>query len=129
MAKSKLTKAKEISSETKEKVLKRQHYKSIGGVVLTLQTAEFHHYIFRSASGVGYEWNIVALTHDEHFAIHNSKPVKVNGAERYSVDEFDVLIRNHFRKHYQGWSEDKCKYKKFCEEKDYGVKNRNENNK
>ena len=43
MAKSRLTKAKEISPETKQKVWDRQHGRSISGVALSPYNVEFHH--------------------------------------------------------------------------------------
>lgn len=122
MAKSVQTKAKEISAETKREVLERQGYRSISGVALTASNTEFHHYVFRSHGGVGYEWNIVAVTAEEHRAIHDHQPIKVNGRERYTWDEFQTLIHNHLCLRYAGWSKDKCKYKKYWAEEDYQVK-------
>ena len=82
MAKSNLTKAKEISQATKEKVLERQGYRSISGVALN--TADFHHVIYRSNSGIGYEWNVVAITPEEHRLFHDKQDIPVNGRARYS---------------------------------------------
>lgn len=118
--KSKLTATKEITRDTKEKVLERQHHRSISGVALP-SSAEFHHYIFRSASGVGFEWNVIALTPEEHRAVHDRQPIKVNGRVRYQPDEFDTLMRNHLIINYSGWSVDNCKYKKYKDEEEYGV--------
>lgn len=114
-------KAKDISPETKEKVLKRQEGKSISGVTLYPYNTEFHHFRLRSDSGVGYEWNIVAITTDEHRRYHDHLPIKVNGRERYSWDEFNTLMRNHLVLRYIGWEWDKCKYHKYWKEEDYGV--------
>ena len=124
MAKSKLTKAKEISYETKCKVLDRQGNRSITGVMLSPNNVEFHHVIYRSDSGIGYEWNIVALTRDEHRWVHDHQPIMVNGRVRYSWDEFNILMKNHLKKMYEGWSEYSCKFHKYWEEKDYGVTRR-----
>ena len=110
---------KDISVQTKKDVLNRQKNRSISGAFLTMETASFHHFIPRSASGVGYEWNIVALTFDEHRAVHDHQPIKVNGKIRYTWDEFMTLIRNHLVLNYRHWSESKCKYEKYKE--DYGV--------
>ena len=121
MAKSKLTKAKEISFETKQKVLDRQGNRSISGVYLAPYNVEFHHVIPRSASGVGYEWNIVALTKEEHRLYHDHCSIPVNGKERYTWLEFDILMKNHLKMRYEGWSEEKCKFRKYAEESDYKV--------
>ena len=119
--KSKQTKTKEISRETKQIVLQRQHYKSISGVALTEQSAVFHHVVFRGNQGVGYEFNIVALTWEEHRRFHDGLSIFVNGKERYSNQEFNTLMKNHLKLNYNGWTEDKCKYKKYFDEKDYGI--------
>lgn len=121
MGKSNQTKAKEISAETKREVLERQGYRSISGVALTASNTEFHHYVFRSRGGVGHEWNIVAVAAEEHRAIHDHQPIKVNGRERYTWAEFQTLIHNHLCLRYNGWSVDRCKYHKFWEEEDYKV--------
>lgn len=125
MAKSKLTKAKEISFETKQKVLDRQGNRSISGVYLAPWNTDFHHVIYRSASGCGYEWNIVALTKDEHRWVHDHQSILVNGAKRYTWDEFNILMKNHLKLHYDGWSEERCKVRKYAEESDYGVTRKN----
>lgn len=122
MAKSNCTKAKEISLKTKEKVLKRQSNKSISGASLYNNNVEFHHVVFRSSSGVGYEWNIVALTSDEHRALHDKNMIEVNGRVRYTNEEFEILIKNHLKIKYPNWSEDKCKYHKYWKEQDYEIK-------
>lgn len=122
MAKSNYTKAKEISHKTKENVLKRQSNKSISGASLYNNNVEFHHVVLRSSSGVGYEWNIVALTSDEHRALHDKKSIDVNGRVRYTWQEFDTLIKNHLKIKYPNWSEEKCKYHKYWKKKDYEIK-------
>lgn len=124
MAKSKLTKAKEISYETKMKVLDRQGNRSISGVMLSPYNVEFHHVVPRSSSGIGYEWNIVAITKDEHRLYHDRCSIPVNGRDRYTYLEFEILMKNHLRKMYVGWNEEKCKFRKYAEEKDYGVTRR-----
>lgn len=121
MAKSKITKQKEITKETKQKVLARQNNKSVSGVYLTPYNTDFHHVIFRSDSGVGYEWNIVAITTEEHSLFHDKKKIKVYGRERYTWQEFDTLMKNHLKIKYPNWSEDKCKVNKYFSEEDYGV--------
>lgn len=121
MGKSRLTKAKEISQETKQKVWDRQHGRSISGVALSPYTVEFHHVIPRSDSGIGYEWNIVAITAEEHRWYHDHSDIKVNNRERYSYLEFEILMKNHLKLHYANWSEDNCRFRKYADEEDYGV--------
>lgn len=118
---SKYTEAKTITLETRKSVLDRQNHRSISGRYLTEDTASFHHYVERSSGGVGYEWNIVALTFEEHRAIHDHQPIKIGKRVLYTYDQFITLIRNHLIINYEGWSEEKCKYKKYLEEQEYGV--------
>ena len=122
--KSKLTKAKEISYETKCKVLDRQGNRSITGVMLSPYNVEFHHVVPRSASGIGYDWNIVAITKDEHRWYHDHANIRVNGKDRYTYLEFEILMKNHLKKMYIGWAEEKCKFRKYAEENEYGVTRR-----
>jgi len=117
---------KEISDKTKKAVLNRQGFRSVSGAFLNEQSASFHHYIPRSASGVGYEWNIVALTFDEHRAVHDHQPIKVNGRVRYTWEEFHTLMHNHLSLRYEHWSEDKCKYIKRFTEEEYGVERKDQ---
>ena len=121
MAKSRLTKAKEISQETKQKVWNRQHGRSISGVALSPYNVQFHHVIPRSDSGVGYEWNIVAITFDEHRWYHDKNDIKVNGRNRYTWLEFEILMKNYLKLHYRNWSEENCRVRKYADEEDYGV--------
>ena len=88
---------------------------------LSPYNTEFHHVIPRSASGIGAEWNICAITSDEHRAFHDHQYILVNGKKRYTYLEFDILMKNHLKKMYEGWSEDNCRFRKYAEEKDYGV--------
>lgn len=122
MAKSNQTKAKEISEATRRKVYERQKGRSISGAFLHSGNIEYHHAIFRGNQGIGYEWNIVAITSEEHRALHDKQPIVVNGRIRYTWQEFDSLIKNHLKLNYSGWSEEKCKYHKYWEEADYEVK-------
>lgn len=115
------TKAKEISTETKIAVLERQGYKSISGVSLYGKAFHFHHVRFKSDSGVGYEFNIVAITAEEHRLYHDRKNIKVNGRDRYTWQEFETLMRNHLKMNYTGWSLEACRYHKYFKEEDYGV--------
>lgn len=121
MPKSKYVQAKEISDSTKKAVMIRQGFRSISNAFLTESTASFHHFVPRSAGGIGYEWNIVALTFDEHRAIHDHQPIKVNGRVRYTYEEFITLIRNHLILRYKNWSEENCKYRKRMTAEEYGV--------
>lgn len=120
MARTKFNEFKEISNATRDAVMNRQHSCSISGAGLGANPS-FHHVVPRSASGVGFEWNIVALTFDEHRAYHDHQPIKVNGRVRYTWEEFDTLIRNHLKLRYRNWSEDRCKYHKYWSYEDYGI--------
>lgn len=122
--KSKLTKAKEISEATKKAVLERQNNRSISGVYLIGKPVEYHHVIYRSQGGIGVEWNVVAITSEEHRALHDGQSIKVNGKEYYTCEEFKTLIKNHLKLFYACWSEDACKYHKGWELSAYGVKKR-----
>lgn len=114
-------KAKDISQATKEKVLARQNGRSVTGVILYQGNTEFHHVRPRSDSGVGYEWNIVAITKEEHRLYHDHQPIKVNGRVRYSWEEFNTLLKNHLILRYLNWDWEKTKYHKYWEEDDYGI--------
>lgn len=123
--KSKQTEIKEVSAETKRVVMERQHFCSIGKQTLFQNAVEFHHVISRGRQGVGYEWNIVALTPQEHRAYHDGNNIKVNGRDRYTPQEFETLMKNHLKMNYEGWTEEKCKYHKGWEEEDYGIRRTN----
>ncbi|MBR2653985.1 MAG: HNH endonuclease [Lachnospiraceae bacterium] len=115
-------KAIEVTEETKKKVLERQDYKSISGAGLNVRTVNYHHVIPRSSSGVGYEWNIVALTGEEHREYHDHAPITINGRQYYSWEEFDTLIQNHLKIKYPNWSKKLCRYNKYKEtEEEYGI--------
>lgn len=114
----------EVSDKTKRAVLDRQKFMSISGATLFPSSTEFHHVVPRSASGVGYEWNIVALTFEEHRSYHDHQPIKVNGRVRFTWEEFDTLIHNHLKINYGGWSEKICKFQKYKEEEDYEIHRR-----
>lgn len=115
------TKAKSITLETRKAVLDRQGNRSISGAYLTEGTASFHHYVERSSGGVGYEWNIVALTFEEHRAVHDHQDIKIGKRVLYTYKQFITLMRNHLIINYENWSEDRCKYKKRLLEEEYGV--------
>lgn len=115
-------KAIEVTEATKKKVLERQNYKSISGAALTTRSVNYHHVLPRSSSGVGYEWNIVALTTEEHMMYHDHLSIVFNGRELFTWEEFDTLIKNHLKIHYPNWSLKLCRYNKYNEsEEDYGV--------
>lgn len=109
--KSNLTKAKEISQETKQKVLERQNGLSISGVWLG-RGVEFHHILHRSSQGCGEEFNIVGITPEEHRAYHDHQPIKVNGKVYYTWEEFDTLMKNHLKLRYNNWTLQGCKVRK-----------------
>lgn len=117
--------AKSITPETRKAVLERQGGTSISGRYLTEGTASFHHYVERSSGGVGYEWNIVALTFEEHRAVHDKRPILVDPYRSkqilYEHKRFVEKMREHLMENYINWSEDNCKYKKRLLEQDYGI--------
>lgn len=122
MGKGDFTKAKQITLATKQKVWERQKGVSILSHYPITKEMCCCHFIGRGEkSGVGYEWNIVGLTPDEHRLLDENKPIG-----RYTNQEAQTLLRNHLILNYKGWSEDKCSYHKYWEEKDYGVTRRNE---
>lgn len=122
------TKAKQITPATKKKVWKRQKGRSIlSNHPISVEMCCCHYVGKGERSGVGYEWNIVGLLPDEHRQLDENKPITVNGRIRYTNSEAQSIIGNHLKRHYNGWSREKCSYHKYYEEKDYGV-TRNESN-
>lgn len=118
MPKSKATKMKEISFATKCQVLDRQGNRSLTGVYLS--HPYFHHVVERgNGSGVGLAFNIIALTFEEHRAVHDHQPIMVNGRQRYSWDEFQILMKNYLKIQYPKWTEEACHIHKYWEEQDY----------
>lgn len=113
--------AQVVSDKTKKIVLERQKSRSVSGSYLTPQNCNFHHYISVGAGGVGYEWNIIALTPSEHRQLHDGFDIKCDNGRKYTNEEFKTLIRNHFRLNYFGWEEKKCRYMKNKEMEDYGI--------
>lgn len=125
MARSKLTKLKEITQKTREEVWNRQHGRSISGVALNPYNVEFHHVISRGNEGIGLAYNIVAITSEEHRWYHDHRNIKVNGRDRYTFEEFTALMKNHLKIYYPKWTENGCKYHKGWTEEDYwkGIEN------
>ena len=121
---SKVKQAKSISLETRKSVLERQHYRSISGRYISESNASLHHFVERSSGGIGYEWNIVALTFEEHRAVHDHQPIKMGKRVLYTYDEFQTLMRNHLIINYENWSEQKCKFQKRLTEEEYGISRR-----
>ena len=121
-----LTKAKQITSQTKKAVWDRQK----GLSLLSRQAISVEmcccHYVGRGEkSGVGYEWNIVGLTPTEHMELDQNKPITFNGRKLYTNDEAQTLIHNHLLLNYEGWTKEKCSYHKYWKEEDYGIHRRN----
>lgn len=113
----------EITQKTKADVLIRQRGMSISGAWLG-NNVNFHHVIGTGLGekGVGYEWNVIALTPEEHRWVHDHQPIKVGNHVRYTYEEFITLMKNHLKINYPNWTEEKCKVHKGWEEKDYGIK-------
>lgn len=111
MAKSKQTKAHEISYETKLKVWERQKGKSIfSGITITPEMCCCH-FIPRSCGGLGKEWNIFGCYQgygiNEHRLFDEHKPIA-----NLTAEQCNIVLKNHFKLHYKGWSEQHCKYRK-----------------
>ena len=120
MVKGDYTKAKGITLQTKEKVFKRQHGRSLlSNIPITVNQCCCH-VLGRGRGGVGYEWNIIGLTYNEHRLLDENKPI-------YGVSNDEVVerIKDYLRSEYDGWSEEKCHYHKYFKEADYGVTRRN----
>ena len=122
------TKAKQITPQTKEKVWRRQHGRSLLSNKSITKEMCCCHVVGRGNSGVGYEWNIVGLTPDEHRELDESKPITIDGKVRWTNEEAQTLIRNHLILNYENWSESNCKYKKYKKEGEYGVVARRDRN-
>lgn len=125
MPKSRQTKVKGITQATKEKVWRRQKGLSILSNRPITVAQCCCHYIGRGVRGVGYEWNIVGLTPEEHRLLDENKPIPVNNRKRWTNAEAQILIKNHLILNYIGWSEEACEYDKYkFSEEEYGVKPR-----
>lgn len=114
-----------ITEATRKKVLERQNYLSVFGQWLG-NGVEMHHVCTSGLGekGVGYEWNVCALSTEEHRAITDHQPIKVNGKEIYTYEEAITIMKNHLKINYPNWCESKCKVKKGYSESDYGIKRR-----
>ena len=115
-----------ISDLTRKHVRERQNNFSPFGNWLG-QSCHFHHVIGSGLGekGVGYEWNVIALTCEEHMAIHQHQPIKVYGLVKYTYDEAITIMKNHLKTHYPNWTEKKCKVHKGWEASDYEITRRN----
>lgn len=121
------TKAKQITPKTKQKVFERQGGRSIlSKYPITVEMCCCHYVGKGEKSGVGYEWNIVGLTPEEHRQLDLNQPIKVGGRIRWTNEQAQTIIRNHLVQNYDGWSREKCSYHKYWKEEDYGVKRRYE---
>ena len=112
----------DISNDTRQIVYERQKgFSPFGNWLGT--SCDYHHVVNSGlgVKGVGYEWNIVALTREEHRSIHDKQPIKVNGIKKYSYDEAITIIKNHLKINYIGWGEEKCKVHKGFDKEDYKV--------
>lgn len=126
-----IRKQTDISDEEKELVLKRQNYRSISKVFIgnNIKNCDFHHVINSGLGekGVGYEWNLVAITRYEHRQITDHKGISIHGIDgevKYKYEEFISAMKNHLKVNYTNWSEANCKVHKGYSKEDYGVKRR-----
>lgn len=112
----------EITNDTRQIVYQRQKGFSPFGNWLG-ESCDYHHVVNSGlgVKGVGWEWNIIALTRLEHQAIHNHQPIKVGSVDRYTYEEAITLMKNHLKLHYPNWCEEKCKVHKGWEKEDYGI--------
>lgn len=112
----------EISNETRQEVYQRQKGFSPFGNWLG-NSCDYHHVVNSGlgVKGVGYEWNIIALTREEHRSIHDHQPIKVNGLIKYTYEEAITIMKNHLKICYPNWCEEKCKVHKGWEIKDYKI--------
>lgn len=127
MAKSKQTKAHEISYETKLRVFKRQNGKSLFAPYRPISIEMCCcHYVSRANGGLGQEWNIFGCYQspwlDEHKAydgqFSNQEVKKIMNLDR---EQMRVVVGNHLNKSYMGWTKDKCKYHKHWNDEDYEI--------
>lgn len=125
MAKGDYTKAKKITQKTKQAVYERQKGRSIlSGIPISISMCCCHFVGRGEKSGVGYEWNIVGLTPEEHMFLDQNKPMwfYINGNVKALTNaEMQQKIEQHLKENYIGWSREKCSYHKYWEEKDYEV--------
>lgn len=127
--KHKQTIAHEITRETKEKVWKRQHGKSLfSNRTITVDMCCCH-YVSRAQGGVGYEWNIFGCYQSPWCNEHDAFDGKLSEKEvrkmlNLTAEEMKTVAGNHLKRNYNNWSIENCTYKKWYEENDYGVTRR-----
>lgn len=118
----------DITDEEKTIVLKRQGYRSISGYWLgtDIHNCDFHHVVNSGlgVKGVGYEFNLVAITREEHRCLHDGQPISMFNKVIYTNQQFKSLCKNHLKLNYINWKEENCKVKKGYSKEDYGVKRR-----
>lgn len=101
MAKSKMSKACDISQSTKSKVWERDGGRCI--ICGNPNAAPNAHYIRRSQGGLGVEQNVVTLC----LNCHNRYD---NGDKR---EEYGKEIERYLRSHYHDWNPDDLIYRKW----------------
>lgn len=117
--KSKQTKAHEITQKTKETVYIRQRGRSIfpPHKEITVDMCCCH-YIPRSRGGLGEEWNIFGCYQTPWLDEHKMYDRQIRS--NLSHEEMEEIIIRHFKENYDGWDEEKCKYRKYVT--DYGIR-------
>ena len=101
MAKSKRSKACDISPKVRKEVLERDNHQCIiCGKNHGLQIA---HYISRARSGLGIPQNLATMCVSCHFAMDNGK----------YHEELQKAVREHLQAHYDNWNEKDLIYKKW----------------
>ena len=79
----------------------------------------YHHIVSKGSEGVGYEFNVIALTPDEHIAYHRGSAVLTEFKTIRNRKEFDQFIDDYMKNFYPNWSRSKCKYVPGWSEEDY----------
>ena len=118
MARSNRSKVIEISQKTRRKVMERQDGLSITGRSLG-NGVNYHHIVSKGSEGVGYEFNVIALTPDEHIEYHRGSSILTEHKGKLNRKEFDQFIDDYMKQIYSNWSRDKCKYVPGWTEEDY----------
>ena len=104
----KRTKALSITWNTKEKVWKRQHGRSLySGKPISVSECCCH-FIPRSKGGLGIEENIIGLTYEEHMIFDNN----LIGSHLAESKLIEKKAREHLMKSYSDWDESKLIWRK-----------------
>lgn len=113
MAKSKRTKELEITKDVKQKVWERQKGRSLFAPYMNITVEECCcHYIPRSKGGLGIEENIFGCTYEQHMLFDNNILKSNAKSTNITIEQMHTVVRNHMKRCYQNWNEEKLIYKK-----------------